>query len=139
MLLKEEKIEHESGEDSLKGTTEPTTLRPIVSPFPFYNSSSDALQVKKKKKKTDNHATECKRVSKKRSKRLNLSVLFFFLSSVFPHYCLCFRSSSNTTLSLLDKLTRVVNIVMCCENNGRFSAGMYHMLLNKANSPVLQE
>ena len=54
VFLKEEKIEHESDEDSLKGTTEPTTVRPIVSLFPSYNSSSDALQVeKKKKKKTD--------------------------------------------------------------------------------------
>lgn len=139
MLLKEEKIEHESGEDSLKGTTEPTTLRPIVSPFLPTTPQVTRFKLKKKRKKTDNHATECKRGSKKRSKRLKLSVLFFFLSSFFSHYCLCFRSSSNTTLSLLDKLTRVVNIVMCCENNGRFSAGMYHMLLNKANSPVLQE
>ena len=48
MLLKEEKIEHESGEDSLKGTTEPTTVRPIVSPF---LPTSDALQVEKKKEK----------------------------------------------------------------------------------------
>ena len=51
VFLKEEKIEHESDEDSLKGTTEPTTVRPIVSLFPSYNSSSDALQVEKKKKK----------------------------------------------------------------------------------------
>ena len=36
---------HESGEDSLKGTTEPTTVTPIVSQFPSHNSSSDALQI----------------------------------------------------------------------------------------------
>ena len=37
--------DHESGEDSLKGTTEPTTVTPIVSQFPSHNSSSDALQI----------------------------------------------------------------------------------------------
>ena len=36
---------HESSEDSLKGTTEPTTVTPIVSQFPSHNSSSDALQI----------------------------------------------------------------------------------------------
>ena len=36
---------HESGEDSLKGTTEPTTVTPIISQFPSHNSSSDALQI----------------------------------------------------------------------------------------------
>ena len=36
---------HESGEDSLKGTTEPTTVTSIVSQFPSHNSSSDALQI----------------------------------------------------------------------------------------------
>ena len=49
------------------------------------------------------------------------------------------ESSTNTTLLLVDKLTPVVNVCMFCrDNNGRFSAGMYHMLLNKANSPVLR-
>lgn len=83
MLLKEEKIEHESGEDSLKGTTEPTTLRPIVSPFLPTTPQVTRFKLKKKRKKTDNHATECERGSKKRSKRLNLSVLFFFLKLSF--------------------------------------------------------
>ena len=32
-ILTEEKIDHESGEDSLNGTTEPTTVTPIVSKF----------------------------------------------------------------------------------------------------------
>ena len=32
-FLTEEKIDHESGEDSLNGTTEPTTVTPIVSKF----------------------------------------------------------------------------------------------------------
>ena len=78
MLLKEEKIEHVSGEDALKGTREPTTLRPIVSPFlPTTPQVTRFKLKKKKKKKTDNHATECKPGSKKRSKRLKLSVLFF--------------------------------------------------------------
>ena len=44
-FLKEEKIDHESGEDSLNGTTEPTTVTPIVSKFHCHNSSSDALQI----------------------------------------------------------------------------------------------
>ena len=78
MLLKEEKIEYVSGEDSLKGTTEPTTLRPIVSPFLPTTPQVTRFKLKKKKrKKTDNHSTECKPGSKKRSKRLKLSVLFF--------------------------------------------------------------
>ena len=78
MLLKEEKIEHESGEDSLKGTTEPTTVRPIVSPFlPTTPQVTHFKLRKKKEKKTDNHATECKPGSKKRSKLLKLSFLFF--------------------------------------------------------------
>ena len=51
MLLKEEKIEHVSGEDSLKGTTEPTTLRPIVSPFLPTTPQVTRLKLKKKKKK----------------------------------------------------------------------------------------
>ena len=51
MLLKEEKIEHESGEDSLKGTTEPTTLRPIVSPFLPTTPQVTRFKLKKKEKK----------------------------------------------------------------------------------------
>ena len=51
MLLKEEKIEHESGEDSLKGTTEPTTLRPIVSPFLPTTPQVTRFKLKKKKEK----------------------------------------------------------------------------------------
>ena len=51
MLLKEEKIEHESGEDSLKGTTEPTTLRPIVSPFLPTTPQVTRFKLKKKTKK----------------------------------------------------------------------------------------
>ena len=51
MLLKEEKIEHVSGEDSLKGTTEPTTLRPIVSPFLPTTPQVTRFKLKKKKKK----------------------------------------------------------------------------------------
>ena len=77
MLLKEEKIEHESGEDSLKGTTEPTNLRPIVSPFLPTTPQVTRFKLKKKKEKKHDHATECKPGSKKRSKRLKLSVLFF--------------------------------------------------------------
>ena len=51
MLLKEEKIEHVSGEDSLKGTTEPTTLRPIVSPFLPTTPQVTRFKLKKKKEK----------------------------------------------------------------------------------------
>ena len=47
----EEKIEHVSGEDSLKGTTEPTTLRPIVSPFLPTTPQVTRFKLKKKKKK----------------------------------------------------------------------------------------
>ena len=36
---------HESGDDWLIGTTEPTTVTPTVSQFPSHNSSSDALQI----------------------------------------------------------------------------------------------
>ena len=50
VLLKEEKIEHESGEDSLKGTTEPTNLRPIVSPFLPTTPQVTRFKLKKKKK-----------------------------------------------------------------------------------------
>ena len=78
VFLKEEKLEHESGEDSLKGTTEPTTARPIVSSFLLTTPQVSRFKLKKKKKKkTDNHVTECKPGSKKRSKRLKLSFLFF--------------------------------------------------------------
>ena len=51
MLLKEEKIEQESGEDSLKGTTEPTTLRPIVSPFLPTTPQVTRFKLEKKKEK----------------------------------------------------------------------------------------
>ena len=51
MLLKEEKIEYVSGEDSLKGTTEPTTLRPIVSPFLPTTPQVTRFKLKKKKEK----------------------------------------------------------------------------------------
>ena len=51
MLLKEEKIEQESGEGSLKGTTEPTTLRPIVSPFLPTTPQVTRFKLEKKKKK----------------------------------------------------------------------------------------
>ena len=51
MLLKEEKIEHVSGEDALKGTREPTTLRPIVSPFLPTTPHVTRFKFKKKKKK----------------------------------------------------------------------------------------
>ena len=47
----EEKIEHVSGEDSLKGTTEPTTLRPIVSPFLPTTPQVTRFKLKKKKEK----------------------------------------------------------------------------------------
>ena len=50
MLLKEEKIEHVSGEDALKGTREPTTLRPIVSPFLPTTPQVTRFKLKKKKK-----------------------------------------------------------------------------------------
>ena len=51
-----------------------------------------------------------------RSKRLKLSFLFFS-SAVLPHYCSCFRFSTNTTLLLLDKLIPVVNVGMLCRDN----------------------
>ena len=51
MLLKEEKIEYVSGEDSLKGTTEPTTLRLIVSPFLPTTPQVTRFKLKKKKEK----------------------------------------------------------------------------------------
>ena len=51
MFLKEEKIEHESGEASLKGTIEPTTVRPIVSPFLTTTAQVTRFKFEKKKKK----------------------------------------------------------------------------------------
>ena len=78
------------------------------------------------------------------SKRLKQSFLFFYLKRCFTLLLLVLPLQHQThpycynivTILLLDKLTRVVNVGMFCrDNNGRFSAGMYHMLLNKANLP----
>ena len=53
MFLKEEKIEHESGEASLKGTIEPTTVRPIVSPFLTTTAQVTRFKFEKKKEKKE--------------------------------------------------------------------------------------
>ena len=50
VLLKEEKIEHESGQDLLKGITEPTTVRPVVSLY-FLPKTPQVTRFKLKKKK----------------------------------------------------------------------------------------
>ena len=138
-VLKEEKIEHESGEDSLKGTTEPATVTPIVSQFTFHNSLRGALRIENKTGKR--LSTSLKVINWKiflsiesiefifwpsqrvwewitngfnlRSKRLKRS-FHFLLKLRFSFLLPVFRSSTNLTPLLLNKLTRVVNFGMFC-------------------------